>query len=110
MIVSSVAVASVAGYAPTPVSGGFLLWVDKGKTQGFGGVPKNVWNFYIGGYHVCEKWLKDRIGLVLSAEDIFHYQRIVVAMNEIISLMEEIDKVIEAHGGWPEAFTTSLHP
>jgi predicted helicase len=72
----------------------------------FEGVPENVWNFHIGGYQVCEKWLKDRRGRTLSDEEITHYQRVVVALNETIRLMAEIDKVIEAHGGWPGAFVT----
>lgn len=81
------------------------VWVDKGKTEGFNGVPEEVWNFHIGGYQVCEKWLKDRKGRKLSAEDIQHYQKIVVALNETIRLMKEIDAVIDQHGGWPGAFT-----
>jgi len=28
----------------------------------------------------------------------------VVALNETIRLMGEIDQVIDAHGGWPKAF------
>jgi len=75
-------------------------------TKGFEGVPENVWNFHIGGYQVCEKWLKDRRGRVLSEEDIAHYQKIVVALSETIRLMEEIDEVIDKHGGWPGAFST----
>lgn len=67
----------------------------------FEGVPEEVWNFYVGGYQVCHKWLKDRRGRTLSDEDINHYQRIVVALNETIRLMVEIDRVIEEHGGWP---------
>jgi len=82
------------------------VFIDKAQTQGFHGVPENVWNFHIGGYQVCEKWLKDRKGRRLSADDIAHYQKIVVALNETIRLMAEIDKVIEAHGGWPSAFVT----
>jgi hypothetical protein len=35
------------------------------------------------------------------AQDIAHYQRIVVALKETIRLMEEIDEIVEAHGGWP---------
>jgi len=89
------------------------VWVDKAKTRGFRGVPEEVWNFHIGGYQVCEKWLKDRQakggknprpGRVLTAEDIDHYQKIVVALNETIHLMAEIDEVIDEHGGWPDAF------
>ena len=60
-----------------------------------------VWDFHIGGYQVCEKWLKDRRGRTLSCEDIKHYQKIVVALSETIRIMAEIDAVIEHHGGWP---------
>ena len=42
------------------------VWVDKRQTTGFKGVPEDVWNFHIGGYQVCEKWLKDRKGRTLS--------------------------------------------
>ncbi len=75
-------------------------------TVGFRGVPEAVWEFHIGGYQVCHKWLKDRKGRTLSDEDIAHYQKIVVALNETIRIMAEIDHVIEAHGGWPDAFQT----
>jgi hypothetical protein len=78
--------------------------VDKAQTSGFSGVSESVWNFHIGGYQVCEKWLKDRKGRTLSNEDVVHYQKIVVALSETIRLMKEIDEVIELHGGWPGAF------
>ena len=39
-----------------------------------------VWNFHVGGYQVCEKWLKDRKGRALTKDDIAHYQKIVVAL------------------------------
>jgi hypothetical protein len=74
------------------------------KTQYFDGVPPEVWNFHIGGYQVCEKWLKDRKGRKLTIDDINHYQKIVVALKETIRLMSEIDKTIEEHGGWPGVF------
>ncbi len=93
------------------------VWLDAAATKkgrpaapgtiGFRGVPEEVWNFHIGGYQVCEKWLKDRKGRTLSDEDIVHYQKIVVALNETIRIMKEIDEVIEAHGGWPAAFQTA---
>ena len=102
---------------------GGTVWLDgKGTaknfqpgTSGFRPVPEEVWNFQIGGYQVCEKWLKDRQakggkharpGRVLTDEDIEHYQKIVVALNETIRIMGEIDEVIEEHGGWPDAFVT----
>ncbi len=90
------------------------VWLDKAQTTGFKGVRENVWNFRIGGYQVCEKWLKDRQakggknprpGRTLSKDDIVHYQKIVVALAETTRLMKEIDEVIEQHGGWPGAFS-----
>ena len=90
------------------------VWLDAAATKkgqpathgsiGFRGVPEEVWNFHIGGYQVCEKWLKDRKGRTLSDEDITHYQKIIVALAETIRLMKEIDEVIEQYGGWPGAF------
>ena len=94
-------------------------WLDASKTnahQGhratkpgticLRGVPEEVWDFHIGGYQVCHKWLKDRKGRTLSDEDVAHYQKIVVALYRTIRIMAKIDEVIEAHGGWPDAFHT----
>ena len=79
------------------------VWVDKRQTTGFKGVHEAVWNFHIGGYQVCEKWLKDRKGRTLTKDDIAHYHKVVVALTETIRLMGEIDRVIDEHGGWPGA-------
>ncbi|MDB9389127.1 hypothetical protein PN482_00360 [Microcystis aeruginosa CS-555/01A07] len=49
---------------------------------------------YLGGYQVCQKWLKDRKGRTLSDEDILHYHKIVVALAETIKLMQLIDAAI----------------
>jgi hypothetical protein len=61
-------------------------------------VPSEVWNFHIGGYQICEKWLKDRKGRKLSIDDINHYQKIGVALKETMRLMNEIDGLITK---WP---------
>ena len=68
------------------------------KGDKFVGVPEQVWNFYIGGYQVCQKWLKDRKGRTLNDDDIQHYQRVVVALKETMELMQLIDDVIPE---WP---------
>lgn len=81
------------------------VWIN--KTQYFGGVQKAVWEFHIGGYQVCAKWLKDRKGHKLTYEDTQHYQKIVVALSETIRLMRDIDEVIRKHGDWPGAFKTN---
>jgi len=68
------------------------------KTQYFEGVPPEVWNFHIGGYQVCQKWLKDRKGRTLTYDELTHYQKVIVALKETIRLMAEIDELIPA---WP---------
>jgi hypothetical protein len=86
------------------------IWIDKSKKTGFSSVPKKIWEFSIGGYQVCHKWLKDRgpkkgqPGRTLTKEEIAHYQKVIVAISETIRIMAEIDEVIEEHGGWPDAF------
>ncbi|HUY32784.1 MAG TPA: type ISP restriction/modification enzyme [Pirellulales bacterium] len=80
------------------------VWFDKGQTSGFRGVPQDVWNFHIGGYRVCQKWLKDRKGRRLSKGQMNRYERIVAAVHETIRIMREVDAVIDQHGGWPAAF------
>lgn len=89
-----------------PVAEG-RVYISKGKPkenkqgQYFEGVPPEVWEFYVGGYQVCEKWLKDRRGRTLSHDDLTHYQKVVLALQETIRLMDQIDQAIESHGGWP---------
>ena len=63
------------------------------ETQYFANVPEVAWNFYIGGYQPAQKWLKDRKEKALSFEDIFHYQKIIVALTETNRLMKEIDVI-----------------
>jgi hypothetical protein len=75
-----------------------LVGIAATTGQYFEGVPPEVWNFHIGGYQVCEKWLKDRRGRTLSFDDLTHYQKIIMALKETIRLMAEIDAAIPK---WP---------
>ncbi len=72
------------------------VWIN--GTQYFAGVPQNIWQFQVGGYQPCEKWLQDRKGRELSYADIQHWQKIVVAISETMRLTGEIDALIP---GWP---------
>ena len=82
------------------------VWTNTAKSNGFRNVREEVWKFQIGGYQVCDKWLKDRKRRTLTNEDIAHYRKIVISIGETIRLMAEIDAVIAEHGGWPVAFAT----
>ena len=61
------------------------------KTQYFGPVQQEVWEYQIGGYQVCEKWLKDRRERQISIDDIKTYCRIVTAIEKTIEIQKDID-------------------
>jgi len=61
------------------------------EEQFFEGVPAEVWEYPIGGYQVCHKWLKDRKDRKLALEEIKTYCRIVTALEKTIQIQAEID-------------------
>ena len=63
-------------------------------TQSFTDVSLAVWEYEIGAYQVCEKWLKDRRGEVLSHAEVRQYRAILVAVAETLRVMAEIDGVL----------------
>jgi len=65
--------------------------------QHFAPVPEAVWSYQVGGYQVCEKWLKDRKERGLELDDIRTYCRIVTALARTMELQQELD------GLYPEA-------
>jgi predicted helicase len=75
------------------------IWIN--DQQYFANIPNHIWNFYIGGYQVCQKWLKDRKGRELSFDDLVHYQNIISILGETIEIMSDIDQIITKHGGFP---------
>jgi len=101
------------------------VWLDAAKTMakttyrehyratapgqcGFHGVSEKVWEFQIGSFQVCHKWLHDRRGRTLSDEDIRHYQKILMVISETLCIMPKIDEIIKRHGGWPGAFHNGI--
>ncbi|HET8581517.1 MAG TPA: type ISP restriction/modification enzyme [Candidatus Paceibacterota bacterium] len=67
-------------------------------TQYFDGIPKEVWEFYIGGYQPAQKWLKDRRGRTLTYDDIEHYRRFTTALQETIRVMGDVDSILASSG------------
>lgn len=66
--------------------------------------PRDVWDFHIGGYQVCKKWLRDRAGQTFTGTDFGQYAAITRAVAETTQVMREIDAAIETAGGWQAAF------
>ncbi len=63
-------------------------------TQYWEGVPKEVWEFSVGGYQPAQKYLKDRKDKKLTTAEFENYEKMIVSLNETIKVMQEIDKVI----------------
>jgi len=63
------------------------------ESQYFEGITEEVWQYQIGGYQVCNKWLKDRKKRLLSLDDIKHYCKIVTSLQKTIEVQKAIDDI-----------------
>lgn len=61
------------------------------KTQYFDNVPQAVYDFYIGGYQVLEKYLKDRKGKELTANEVENMEQTIRSLLFTIEQMAKID-------------------
>lgn len=66
------------------------------KSQHFKPVPPAVWDFYIGGYQVLDKYLKSRKGRVLSLDEINHVGAVADSLAFTIEQMTAINKAYRA--------------
>ena len=57
----------------------------------FDGIEPETNEYMIGGYQVCEKWLKSRKGRFLTTDEIIHYCRIPTVLSHTIEIQTEID-------------------
>jgi len=60
-------------------------------TQYFAPVTEAVWSYQVGGYQVCQKWLKDRQERHLELDDIRTYCRIVTALGLTFDIQRQLD-------------------
>jgi len=61
--------------------------------QYFDGVPKEAWEFMIGGYYVLDHWLKERKGKQLTSEEVEHFIKVVGILSETLKIMGKIDEI-----------------
>ncbi|HHT9145500.1 MAG TPA: type ISP restriction/modification enzyme [Candidatus Wunengus sp. YC61] len=50
-----------------------------------------IFGYQIGGYQICEKWLKDRKDRKLSLDDIKHYCNIITVTKKTLEIQKSID-------------------
>jgi predicted helicase len=65
------------------------------KTRYFEGITQDVWTYQIGGYQVCDKWLKDRKKRILSLDEIQTYCRIVTSIQKTKEIQKAIDLIFD---------------
>ena len=65
------------------------VWIN--ATHHFTDVPAEVWEYEIGAYQVCEKWLKDKKGSSLKHNEVRQYCAMLVAVSETLQTMKTID-------------------
>ncbi|MCD4745250.1 MAG: hypothetical protein K8R58_03020, partial [Bacteroidales bacterium] len=56
----------------------------------FEGITPEVWNYYIGGYQVLRKYLKDR--KTRKMNDPRHYCRVITAISKTVQIQKQIDE------------------
>ena len=61
--------------------------------QYFENVPEEIYNFYIGGYQVLYKYLKDRKGRTLTLDEIENVENIIKIISFTITQMENINTI-----------------
>ncbi len=81
-----------------PLFNGESLRVYINKSCYFEGVPLEIWEYPIGGYQVCDKWLKDRKGRVLHLDEIKQYCQMVTALKKTIEVQKEVDTLFDRLG------------
>lgn len=68
------------------------IWIN--DCQYFDNVPEIVWKMMVSGYQPLDKWLDDRKNKCLTSDEIRHYQKIIVALERQIEIMDEIENII----------------
>ena len=69
------------------------IWIN--DKQYFDNVPEGVWQLFVSGYRPLDKWLDDRKDKKLTSDEIWHYQKIIVALQKQIEIMKQIDSIID---------------
>ncbi|GAB1350908.1 DNA methyltransferase [Ignavibacteriales bacterium] len=69
------------------------VWIN--EVNHFSSVQESTFDFMVGSYRVCEKWLKDRKGKELTLDEVQTYCKIVTALEKTIEIQRQIDEVIE---------------
>lgn len=101
----------LGGVIVTPRYDGRNIWIT--DSAYFAGAEIDIFEFDLAGYQVCKNWFTagnrsgiQRKGTPLTKELVDSFRKVLFGIQETLRIRGEIDEVIEAHGGWPDAFQT----
>ncbi len=60
------------------------------KNTSISGLTDEIWNFYIGGYQVLDKWLKSHKGETLDMDKFTHIKKIAGIIEETIKIQKQL--------------------
>ncbi len=60
------------------------------KATAICGITEEVWNYFIGGYQIIDKWLKTHKGEVLDYDKFSHLKKIVAIVEETIKIQKTL--------------------
>ena len=82
----------------------------------FGDVSYDIFTFELAGYQICKSWFNagnrsgiQRKGHRLSLELANSIRQVLFGIQETIQIRKQIDRAIETHGGWPNAFIPAVY-
>jgi predicted helicase len=78
------------------------IWLNKNSRIEC--VPTMVWEYKIGGYQICEKWLKDRRNTELSISEVKNFQEILSVIEDTLELVAELDRALPKIENWDQEF------
>lgn len=76
---------------------GRIVWGD----GHWANVPRQVWDFVVGGYPVIGKWLSYRVGRTLSDEDLDYVSGLVRRIAALLDLADECNRLYNAAAKHP---------
>jgi predicted helicase len=82
------------------------LWINN-QTY-FAGISTDVYEYHIGSYRICQKWLIRFKNCILGKSEVNTFINIVWVIEQTLQRSKEIDELIETHGGWETSLITTF--
>ena len=65
------------------------------KNQRFTSINPEIWEYWLGGHQIVQKWIKERKNEKLTEDEITHFIDIVGIIKDTISICSDIDAYVQ---------------